>query len=162
MLLLLYAQPLTRIAALRTDQIRSTPDGLTIELGSEPAAIPAPFAELVLGHLAQRPNLQTSNRPDSPWLFPGGRPGQHLAANTIMIRLRSLGIDLRGARNAAIKALVQRVPPPIVASQLGHGPNVTQRHAEHAAAPDSRYAALVADRDLIGTRPAPPPFEGQP
>ena len=57
-----------------------------------------------------------------------------------------MGIDLRGARSAAIKALVQRVPPPIVASQLGFSPDVTQRHADLAAAPDSRYAGLVSNR----------------
>lgn len=145
-LLLLYAQPLTRIAALRTDQIMSTPDGLAITLGNEPASIPAPFAELVLDHLERRPNMQTGNRPDTHWLFPSTRPGQHLTPNTVMTRLRAMGIDLQGARNAAIKALVQRVPPPIVASQLGYSPGTTQRHAELAAVPDSRYAALITDR----------------
>ncbi|WP_214365324.1 hypothetical protein [Pseudonocardia sp. H11422] len=145
-MLLLYAQPLTRVAALRTDQILSNPDGLAIILGNEPASIPSPFAELVLDHLARRPNLQTGNRPGTHWLFPSTRPGQHLAPNTVMMRLRNMGIDLRGARNAAIRALVQRVPPPIVASQLGYSPDVTQHHAELAAAPDSRYAALITGR----------------
>lgn len=161
-LLLIYAQPLTRVAALRTDQILSTPDGLAISLGTEPASIPSPFAELVIDHLKQRPNMRTGNRPDSHWLFPSTRAGQHLAPNTVMNRLRSMGIDLRGARNSAIKALVQRVPPPIVASQLGYSPGVTQRHAELAAAPDSRYAALISGRDPTTRHPPLRPSEGQP
>ncbi|MCE0765944.1 hypothetical protein LWC35_23990 [Pseudonocardia kujensis] len=144
-LLLLYAQPLTRIASMRTEQVWSTSDGLVLVLGDEPAAVPAPFDQLLLDHLARRPNLQTGSHSDSPWLFPGTRAGQHLAPNTIMTRLRSLGIDLQGARNAAIKALVQRVPPPIVASQLGYSPAIAHRHAEHAAAPDNRYAALITN-----------------
>jgi len=145
-LLVTDARTLTRIAALRTDQIMSTPDGLAITLGNEPASIPAPFAELVLDHLERRPNMQTGNRPDTHWLFPSTRPGQHLTPNTVMTRLRAMGIDLQGARNAAIKALVQRVPPPIVASQLGSSPGTTPRPPDLAAVPDSPYAALLTHR----------------
>lgn len=141
-LLLLYAQPLVRIAALHRDQILSTVDGPAILLGNEPAALPSPFAELLLEHLTHRPNMQTGNT-DNPWVFPSTQPGRHIRPNTMMIRLRSLGVDLRGARNTALKELVQRVPPPIVASQLGYNPGTTQRHAELASAPLDRYASLV-------------------
>lgn len=141
-LLLLDAQPLVRIAALHRDQILSTVDGPAILLGNEPAALPSPFAELLLEHLTHRPNMQTGNT-DNPWVFPSTQPGRHIRPNTMMIRLRSLGIDLRGARNTALKELVQRVPPPIVASQLGYNPGTTQRHAELASAPLDRYASLV-------------------
>jgi hypothetical protein len=142
-LLLLYAQPLVRIAALRCDQILSTPTGPKILLGNEPAAVVSPFAELLLDHLTHRPNMQTGNT-NNPWLFPSTHAGRHLHPNTIMNRLRGLGIDLRGARNTALKQLVQQVPPPIVASQLGYHPAITQRHAEQAAQPDAHYAALIA------------------
>jgi hypothetical protein len=140
---LLYAQPLVRIAALRCDQILFTPTGPAILLGNEPAAVASPFAELLLEHLAHRTNMQTGST-DNPWLFPSTHAGRHLHHNTIMHRLRGLGIDLRGARNTALKELVQQVPPPIVASQLGYHPAVTQRHAERAAQPDAHYAALIA------------------
>ncbi|GAA5159780.1 hypothetical protein GCM10023321_41410 [Pseudonocardia eucalypti] len=141
-LLLLYAQPLVRIAALRCDQILTTPTGPAILLGNEPAALVAPFDQLLLEHLKHRPNTQTGNT-NSPWLFPSTHAGRHLHPNTLMSRLRTLGIDLRGARNAALKQLVQQAPPPIVASQLGYDPAVTQRHAEQAAQPDAHYAALI-------------------
>jgi hypothetical protein len=110
---------------------------------AEPAALPSPFAELLHDHLANRPNMQTGNT-NSPWVFPSIRAGQHIRPNTIMKRLRDLGIDLRGARNTALKELVQRVPAPIVASQLGYHPGVTQRHAEHTSAPLGKYAALAS------------------
>jgi hypothetical protein len=112
-------------------------------LGAEPAALPSPFAELLHDHLANRPNMQAGNT-DSPWVFPSIRAGQHIRPNTMMKRLQNLGIDLRGARNTALKELVQRVPAPIAATQLGYRPGVTQRHAEDAGAPLSRYASLAS------------------
>jgi hypothetical protein len=141
-LLLLYAQPLVRVAALRTEQIEVAPTEIRILLGRESAAIPEPFARLVRDHLAARPNLRTANTDGSPWLFPSTRAGRHLHPNSIMDRLRSLGIDLLGARNAALRDLVRRVPAPIVATQLGYSQQVTELHASVAAEPMSRYVSL--------------------
>jgi hypothetical protein len=55
-----------------------------------------------------------------------------------MDRLRTLGIDLLGARNAALRDLVRKLPAPIVATQLGYSHQVTQRHAALAAEPMSK------------------------
>jgi hypothetical protein len=70
------------------------------------------------------------------WLFPGYHPGKHLDAQTIMQRLRNLGINLLGARNSALQNLVAEVPLPLsrnywdiatkspnatLSSQLNHG-----------------------------------------
>jgi hypothetical protein len=141
-LLLLYAQPLVRIAALRTDQIQVTPKEIRIVLGREAAPVPQPFAQLLRDHLAARPNLRTANSDGSPWLFPSTRAGRHLHPNSIMDRLRGLGIDLLGTRNAALRDLVRQVPAPIIATQLGYSHQVTQHHAELAAQPMSKYAAI--------------------
>jgi hypothetical protein len=97
----------------------------------------------------RRPNLRTANTDGSPWLFPGNRAGRHLHAQSIMDRLRTLGIDLLGSRNAALRDLVRQVPAPIVATQLGYSHQVTQRHAALAAEPMSKYAA-VRSRDSVG------------
>jgi hypothetical protein len=75
----------------------------------------------------------------SPWLFPGVLPGRHLTAQSITTRLRSLGINLLGARNTALQSLAAEVPPPLVAELLGYSYNVVQRHAEIAAQPWARY-----------------------
>ena len=93
-LLLLYALPVTRVAALRRGQISTTPAGTTIMLGGEPAAVPAPFAELLDEHLAQPPHRRGADT-STVWVSPGVRAGQHLHPNTRLIRLRDLGIDLR-------------------------------------------------------------------
>jgi hypothetical protein len=94
-LLLLYAQPLTKIAALQTTAVVSVDGDTRILLGQEPIPLPQPFADMLHRHLATRPNLRTAGGVAvSPWLFPGVRPGRHLTAQRIMTRLRSLGINL--------------------------------------------------------------------
>lgn len=68
------------------------------------------------------------------------RAGKHLDPQSIMLRPRKLGINLLGARNAAIQNLVAEVPPPLVAELLGYSYQVTHRHAEITAQPWSQYA----------------------
>ncbi|MBU8811721.1 recombinase XerD [Mycolicibacterium goodii] len=144
-LLLLYAQPLVKVASIPMKKVLVTPDGLSLELGVTPSPVPAPFAQLLKSHFTNRPNLRTAGA-DNPWLFPGYRPGEHLHPNTLMDRLRWLGIDLLGARNTALRELVIQVPPPVVAEMLGYSDQVVHRHAAFVAQPWARY-----------NRPADPP-----
>jgi hypothetical protein len=138
-LLLLYGQRLTKIAALPIDAISSTDGQTRILLGQEPIPVPQPFAGLLNTHIRNRPNLRTmGGLAATPWLFPSNRPGRHLNPQFIMTRLRNLGINLLGARNTALRSLVVETPPPLVAELLGDSYNVTQRHAEIAAQPWAR------------------------
>jgi hypothetical protein len=143
-LLLLYAQPLVRIAALAADSVRVTPEGPVIILADDPLPVPQPFAELVMEHVAHRPNLRTNNR-TSPWLFPARAGDRHLHPDGIMKRLRGLGIDLQAARTSALRGLVAQAPPPVVAQMLGYSYQITEHHAREAATTYSRYVA-VPDR----------------
>ena len=59
---------------------------------------------------------------------------------SIMLRLRKLGVNLLGGRNSALQNLVAEVPPALVAELLGYSYQVTQRHAELASQPWARYA----------------------
>ncbi|HUH70510.1 MAG TPA: recombinase XerD [Mycobacterium sp.] len=139
-LLLLYAQPLVKIAALQTTAIVLTPHETRISLGAEPVPVPEPFAGMLKDHLRSRPNLRTAGgMAATPWLFPGNYPGKHLDPQTMMLRLRNRGINLLGARNSALRSLVTDIPPPVVANLLGYSNNCTQRHAQLAAQPWSRY-----------------------
>jgi hypothetical protein len=141
-LLLLYAQPVVNIAAMKSTDVILTPDGTRLSLGEgDPAPVPEPFATLLMEHLASRPNMRTGSSSGSEWLFPGYRPGRHIHPNTLMQRLREVGINLLGARNAALRGLVTEVPAPIVAEMLGYSYQVTQKHATAAADPWSLYAA---------------------
>ena len=82
-------------------------------LGTEPVPVPEPFVGMLLHHLHNRPHLRTAGGMiATPWLFPGYRPGKHLDAQSIVMRLRWLGINLLGARNSALGNLVAEVRPP--------------------------------------------------
>ena len=83
-LVLLYAQPMVKIAALKTTAIDITPHETLISLGAEPVPAPEPFAGMLKDHLNNRPNLRTGGgMAATPWLFPGHRPGKHLDTQTM-------------------------------------------------------------------------------
>lgn len=113
-LLLLYAQPLVKVVTFPTSIIDEDTSGMTINLGHPPSDIPEPFASLVAEHLATRPNLRTGAGPESPWLFPSTLAGRHLHPNTVMARLRTLGVNLLGARNPRHRRT--RPPMPAITS----------------------------------------------
>jgi hypothetical protein len=119
-LLLLFAQPLTKVAALRTSAITFAENDVRISLGKEPIPVPPPFANMLAGYVDSRPHLRAAGGlAISPWLFPRVRPGRHRQPQEIMERLGRLGIDLLGARNTALQSLVVAAPSPLVAELLG-------------------------------------------
>jgi hypothetical protein len=140
MLLLLYAQPLVKVVTFPTSIVDDGETGMSIALGAHPTDVPEPFASRIREHLASRPNLRTGAGTDSPWMFPSTLAGRHLHPNTVMDRLRGLGVNLLGARNRAIGELVLESPPSLVAEALGYSTQVAFRHADKAAEPWARHA----------------------
>ncbi len=112
-----------------------------IRFGNDPAPLPSPVADLILRYVRARPNMATAANADSPWLFPGYRPGQPLNASYLMHRLRTIGIHLRGARNAALRQLVLDIPPAVAAQALGYSPQVAENHARPAGTNWVAYAS---------------------
>jgi integrase len=139
LLLLLYGQPLTRIAAMKLSQIALDMDSLTIRITDDVLAVPEPFANIFRQHLAALPNQNTAAHREQRWLFPGKQPGGHLNQTTIMNRLRDAGIDLRAAKNASMRALVLEIPAAIVADSFGYSYQVTDKHRRHSGATFSDY-----------------------
>jgi hypothetical protein len=141
-LLLLYAQPLTRIASMQCEQITRTDHGETVVVfDDQPVPVPHPFDEILQEHLADRPNMNTAANRASAWLFPGYRPGQHLHPGHLMKKLRESGIHLLGARNATLRALVLTMPPPVAAHALGYSTQITEQHAKQAGNNWATYAS---------------------
>lgn len=128
-LLLLYAQPLVKLVTLQVDVIDDAEAGMSILLGTHPTDVPEPFASIIREHLASRPNLRTGAGATSPSMFPSTLAGRHLHPNTVMDRLRSLGVNLLGARNRAIGELVLECPPSLAADALGYSYQVAFLHA---------------------------------
>lgn len=150
---MLYAQPLVKVATLQTSVIDDSDTGMSITLGQHPTDVPEPFASLLRQHLASRPNLRTGAGPDTPWLFPCTLAGRHLHPNTVMDRLRDLGVNLLGARNRAIGELVLECPPSLVAEALCYSSQVAFLHGDKAAEPWARYAGRPEVPRDRGQRP---------
>lgn len=140
-LVLLYAQPISKIATLTRDDISRTDTHTMLNLGRQPAPVPAPFDQLLNAYLDT--SSQTGTQPNgSNWLFPGGRPGTHLHRTSLMNDLRAMGLDLRGSKNAALRQLVKHAPAPVVAELIGYSHPVIHRHATEAQNGLARYVGL--------------------
>lgn len=142
MLILLYAQPLSRITRLTLDDITTVGHGaMLIRLGDPPAPVPAPFDTIITDYLAGRPNLTTATNPASSWLFPGRRAGQPLHPTSIRLRLHTLGIPNQPGRSRALRELLLQAPPAVIAGMLGYSAGSTEAIAAETGATWKRYAA---------------------
>jgi hypothetical protein len=115
--LLLYGKPTTRIAALRTTDIRTTPrrgHHAAARFGEIPLPEPlAAVAKALRDHQLQRTAM-------GGWLIPGRHAGQHITADRLQQRLKRYGIERsREGRHAALLALAARLPAPILAERIG-------------------------------------------
>ncbi len=108
-LMLLHAQPLSRILRLTTSDITHDDGQTWICFGHPPAPVPEPFASLLHQQISAQPASH------SDWLFPGRNPGQPAAYGTIFTLLRDRGFPMRTARVSALHQLVLQAPAPVIA-----------------------------------------------
>ncbi|MEE2062356.1 hypothetical protein [Rhodococcus artemisiae] len=141
-LFLLYGQPITRLVRLTINDITTNVDVTEILLGDHPVLIPNPFDEIILRYVRSRPNINTAGNADSPYLFVGFRPGQPLNANYLMRLLRDHGVELRVMKAAALRDLVQEMPPAVAARVLGFKTASLEPHAAQAGMTWASYPAL--------------------
>lgn len=141
-LLLLFAQPVTRIVKLTIDDVLSDGPDVYLRLENPPTPISAPLSGMILVLLESRANMNTATNPDSRWLFPGGRVGQPLTPGALRQRFQALGLPTTPARTSALGQLVLQVPAPVVAAALGYNDNTTEHHRAAAGGNWSRYTAL--------------------
>lgn len=74
-IVLLYAQPLSRVVRLTLDDIGHSNDQTLLGLGEPPSPVPEPLAELLHRWISSRDNMNTATNHASRWLFPGRRAG---------------------------------------------------------------------------------------
>jgi hypothetical protein len=139
-LLLLYAQPISRLVRLTIDDVIQDGDQVLIRFGRPPTPVPEPFATTLLGYLANRTNMRTATNPSSRWLFPGRRAGQPLHSGYLAELVGALGVPTTASRTAALRQHVLDAPAPIVAEALGCRHITATRHAAEAGAMFNRYA----------------------
>jgi integrase len=139
-LMLLYAQPVSRLARLTIDDIIRQDGQVLIRLGDPPAPVPEPFAALLLQLAANRENMTAATNPTARWLFPGRRAGQPLNVGTRWEELRQLGFSTATTRPSALRQLVLQAPAPVIARSLGFHDKTTTRVAAEAGGTWKHYA----------------------
>ena len=139
-LMLLYAQPFTRIVRLTISDILLEDDQVLLRFGTPATPVPEPFAALLLALRDNRDNMATATNRDSPWLFPGRRAGQPLLPEVLGAAVSSLGMPTTTARTAALRQLVLQAPAPVVARMLGYHDKHTARVVAESGGTWSRYA----------------------
>jgi hypothetical protein len=151
LLVLLYAQTPAAISRLTLEHAEATGRQVHLRLGREPVALPEPLAGLLLDLLARRRgHAALGDRGTSPWLFPGGRPGQPISAYQLAERLRQLGLRPAQSRTTALFSLATELPAAVLARLLGIHIKVAVEW-QHASAGDwTTYAA-----DYSRRQPAP-------
>jgi len=109
--------------------------------------LPEPLASLVLqAAAARRGHAVIGEQGSSPWLLPGGRPGQPISPCRLAERLHQIGIHPGPARSTALFQLATELPAAILARLLGIHIKVAVAW-QHASAGDwMTYAAHVSRR----------------
>jgi hypothetical protein len=74
LLMLLYAQPISRILRLTTDDVTHDDDQVLLRLGTPPSPVPEPFAGLLLEHLASRETPRPRPTRTAPGCSPAAAP----------------------------------------------------------------------------------------
>jgi integrase len=144
-LLLLFGQHLSRIAAMTTDQIITRDGPVLIRFGQHEIPVPDSLARILTDLIAAgRSHTGTGSPITSPWLFPGGMPGQPITPSRLGERLRALGIRAMPGRRAALIDLAAQLPAAILADSLNLSPGTAVRWMHQAGADWNRYAADIA------------------
>jgi hypothetical protein len=152
LLLLLYAQRIASIVKLTADHIHDHRDRVEIMLGTAPVVLPEPLAGLVRELVATRQGHAAIGRPGTtPWLFPGGRPGQPLGDDRLGMRLKNIGLHPRQARSTALFTLAAEIPAAILARTLGIHIQVAVQWQRASAGDWMTYAAEVSRRPAKDT-----------
>lgn len=146
LLLLLFAQPLSRVAHLTVDQV--SPSGDAITFGEIPLSLPPPLDALINRLREERPRRAVIGRyTDNPWLFPGwSGAGTPATATHLARRLKTYGIPARSARNATMMELANQLPTTAISRLLGVSISTAMNWSVESGNSRARYAAVVATR----------------
>jgi hypothetical protein len=139
-IVLLYAQSLSRVVRLTIDDVIHNGDQVLLRLGDPPSPLPAPVADVLLAWIDNRDNMNTATNHHSRWLFPGRRAGQPMHSDTLAALVSNLGIPATADRACAIRQHVLEMPAPFVAEALGYHHVTTAKLAAQSGGTWSRYA----------------------
>lgn len=146
---LLFAQPLARVAALRRGDLATTADGWTIKFGSRPVQAPALLDDLIEELRSTVPGSSRTAASTSDWLLPGRKHGTHITPEEPRRQLKVLGMPVRPGRRGALLALAAELPAPVLSEHFGVH---RARAAQWTRLAGRTYADYVATRTVTGHR----------
>ena len=154
---LLYAQPLSRIATMTTGQINTSHGTVSVRFAVHDVDISEPLATLVtdLATGEHRRHVGIGATATTPWLFPGHLPGRPITPSRLGDRLSPLGIDARAGRRAALLQLGSQLPAPVIADALGITPTTATDWVKAAGGDWANYAAATARTRVAQPRQEP-------
>ncbi|MFD3734898.1 tyrosine-type recombinase/integrase [Streptomyces sp. NPDC058632] len=139
-LVLLCAQPVSRLVRLTIDDVTDDETTVTVQLGDPPSPLPEPVANLMRAYIQSRQHLPYTSSGSSQWLFPGRQPGQPMNPASLQVHLREIGVPPQRGRTSAIRQLVLQAPAPVIAKALGYHDRTATRLVTEAGGTWSRYA----------------------
>jgi hypothetical protein len=146
-LLLLYGQPLSRIAVMTTSQVTRSSEEMLVRLGRHHVPVPGPLGSAITQLINDgRSHRGVGSPHKTTWLFPGHLPGQPITPARLGERLRALGIYAQTGRRAALLDLAAQLPAAVLADLLGLHHNTAAKWMHQAGGDWSRYAAELARR----------------
>lgn len=137
---LLFAQPLSRIVAMKTTQITYVDDSLHVTFRTIAIPMPAPLGSLIAEHLNDR-GLSLHASRGTGWLFPGGSPGRHLNTENMRGQLVAIGMKPYEGRKATLFQLAADVPAAVLGELIGISANNAAEWARLAARDWRTYVA---------------------
>ena len=141
-IVLLYAQPLSRVVRLTLDDVIHDGTQVLLRLGEPPSPVPAPASDLLLEWIGNRDNMNTATNRDSPWLFPGRKAGQPVNPNALAELVSGIGIPASSGRASAIRQHVLELPAP----RSGRRPQLPPGHNREAGRPGRRHLQPLRPR----------------
>lgn len=140
-LVLLYAQPVTRVVRLTVDDVLDAGATVAVRLGDPPSPLPEPVTDLMRASIRSRQLLPYASSRSSQWLFPGRQPGQPMNPVSLQVHLREIGVPPQRGRTSAIRQLVLQATAAVIAKALGYHDKTTTRLVTEAGGTWARYAS---------------------
>ena len=145
LLVLLFAQHSSRIAALSTGHVDITVDKVRLRLGDTAIDVPEPLDRLLADLVARRVPLgRVKAAGPDPWLFPGRHPGRPADPHSVRRWVRACGVTpMQSHRASALIDLTGQLPAPVVAELLGIAIGTAVKWSTLAGRPWGQYLGLL-------------------
>ena len=142
LLIVLFAQPVSRVARLTLDDVVIDRGTAKIRLGTTAIELPEPLAGHLRDLVASRRSGAAAAIPDPRWLFQGKAPGRPITEQNLSRRVKRLGVDCAAARRTALLQLAGEIPAAITAEMLGMHITTATKWAQIAGRPWGDYPTL--------------------